>query len=218
MKNVPIRRKQPITFQQLNNIATLLHDSNLLDDILFLSMLTTGFFALLRLGELTDPNDTRLRNRRKTTRRDSVISSSTSIRFILPCSKTDKFFHGNEVILHRNYAPNDPVVFFKRYLSLRDTSFPENSWLWLTSMGVPPTRRWFLSRFHLYFDARYGGHSLRAGGATLLASKGVSFDLIQALGRWSSETFRIYIREHPYIIHHNLHPSPCQPPSHGSGN
>lgn len=90
MKNTPISRKQPITFSQLNHIASQLLDSSQIDDILFLSMLTTGFFALLRLGELTDPNDHRLRNRRKTIRRDSVISDTTSFQFTLPASKTDK--------------------------------------------------------------------------------------------------------------------------------
>ncbi|KAF7761975.1 hypothetical protein Agabi119p4_9967 [Agaricus bisporus var. burnettii] len=212
MKNSPVSRKQPITFSQLNNIASQLRDSPHIDDALFLSLLTTGFFALLRLGELTDPNDHRLQNRRKTIRRDSVISNSSSIQFILPASKTDKFFNGNQVMIHSNHSPNDPISSFHHYLKLRDAAFPNNIWLWLTSQGSPPTRRWFMSRFHLYFDARYGGHSLRAGGATLLASKGISFDIIQSLGRWSSEAFRIYIRQHPSILLQQLHPSPSSPP------
>lgn len=216
MKNTPVSRKQPITFSQLNSVASQLQGSSQIDNTLFLSLLTTGFFALLRLGELTDPNNQRLRNRRKTIRRDSVVSTSTSVQFILPASKTDKFFAGNQVIVHRNHSPNDPVSYFHRYLIICDTLFPNSQWLWLTSAGSPPTRKWFMTRFHLYFDACYGGHSLRAGGATLLAHKGISFDLIQALGRWSSEAFRIYIRQHPSILLQHLHPSPSSPPLHGS--
>jgi hypothetical protein len=38
------------------------------------------------------------------------------------------------------------------------------------------------------------------GGATRLAELGAAPDLIQAAGRWSSETFKIYIRKNPVIL------------------
>lgn len=45
------------------------------------------------------------------------------------------------------------------------------------------------------------GLSMQAGGATSLAEHGVAPPLIQAMGRWSSETFKIYVRKHPVILH-----------------
>jgi hypothetical protein len=45
----------------------------------------------------------------------------------------------------------------------------------------------------------FGLHSPRAGGATFFASFGISEMILQALGRWSSEAWRIYIRDNPTI-------------------
>jgi hypothetical protein len=201
MHGGPVHRKEPITFEQLNVLATHYSSSMLYDDTLFLALISSGFFGLLRLGELTDSNDPRLVNRRKTIRRDSVCLTTSSVSFILPASKTDKFFAGNQVLLQSNSSANNPVTAVSNYLRLRDDRFPDIAWLWVTSAGSPPSRRWFLSRFHIHFDSRFGGHSMWAGGATLLAKHGVPFDIIQALGRWSSEAFKIYIRTHPLLLH-----------------
>ena len=54
-------------------------------------------------------------------------------------------------------------------------------------------------------DHDIAGHSLRAGGATFFAAAGWPDDRIQALGRWSSEAFRIYIRKHPVLMQVLLH-------------
>ena len=41
----------------------------------------------------------------------------------------------------------------------------------------------------------YGTHSLRVGGATSLADAGCPDRLIQTIGRWSSDCYRLYYRE-----------------------
>jgi hypothetical protein len=76
-----------------------------------------------------------------------------------------------------------------------------NPELWLTSLGHVPTRHWFLQRFHHFFSKDFAGHSLRSGGATSLAEAGVNPSTIQAIGRWSSDTFQIYIRKNPVVLH-----------------
>ncbi|KAJ3832035.1 hypothetical protein F5878DRAFT_548726, partial [Lentinula raphanica] len=43
------------------------------------------------------------------------------------------------------------------------------------------------------------GHSVRAGSATFFASLGVSESIIQAMGRWSSDAWKIYIRDHSTV-------------------
>jgi len=52
----------------------------------------------------------------------------------------------------------------------------------------------------LFFATDIGGQSMRAGGATSLAEHGVPPSLIQAIGRWSSDAFLIYIRKNPVLI------------------
>ena len=66
--------------------------------------------------------------------------------------------------------------------------------------GSPLTRYQFgavlskvISKLQLN-TACYKTHSFRIGAATWLARKGVSHDAIKAMGRWSSDAFRRYIR------------------------
>ncbi|PBK83568.1 hypothetical protein ARMGADRAFT_1048413 [Armillaria gallica] len=54
-------------------------------------------------------------------------------------------------------------------------------------------------------DRGFAGQSTCSGGATALAEDGVSPHLIQASGRWSSDTFQIYIRKNPTILQALLH-------------
>jgi hypothetical protein len=55
--------------------------------------------------------------------------------------------------------------------------------------------------FRKYFDKRYGGHSMRTGGTTMLAWNRVEWPIIKAFGRWSSDTFETYICQHPLLIY-----------------
>ncbi|KAF7763527.1 hypothetical protein Agabi119p4_8064 [Agaricus bisporus var. burnettii] len=189
----PVRRKEPITFSQLEDVARLYNnESNSYDDRLFLALLVTGFYGLLRMGELTDPNDPLLINRRKMIRRDSLILTDDSASFVLPACKTGRSFTKKRVSLQSNGSTSDPVAAITTYIRLRDERFQDSSWLWVTSDGIPPTRRWFLSRFHNHFETHREGHSMRAGGATWLAQQGVPFDAIRNAGRWSPSAFRNY--------------------------
>jgi len=62
------------------------------------------------------------------------------------------------------------------------------------------TRSWFIRRLRHHFSSDVGGHSLRSGGATALAEAGVPPHIIQAIGRWASDAFQIYIRKHPVLL------------------
>jgi hypothetical protein len=70
-----------------------------LNDLLFISILLTGFFGLLRLGELTLSDDPLLINLSKTILREALRMTSTTCQFFLPANKTDPFFKGNRVVI-----------------------------------------------------------------------------------------------------------------------
>src|ERR1700729_2661172 len=61
----PTKRKSPLTTALLQSITTNLATSSDHDDMLFLSMLNTGFPGLLRLGEMSVSDNPQLRDFRK---------------------------------------------------------------------------------------------------------------------------------------------------------
>jgi hypothetical protein len=155
----------------------------------------------MRLGELVFPNDHSLDSPRKQSRRDTLEMKSNSVSFQLPYHKADCFYEGSKIIVLSNPTPTNPVILMQRYISSRDSRFPKNPALWLRENGQPPRRNWFLEKLRQHCGPEVGGHSIRAGGATFLAQNGFSLEIIQGLGRWTSETFRIYIRQHPILLH-----------------
>ena len=197
----PTVRKRALTLSDLRTVLSALSLSSSHDDLLFKAMLLTGFFALMRLGELSFPNTKKLRNWKKVTKRSSVVISHDQYEFHLPGHKADQFFEGNRIIVkQKQYTNIDPLTCFVEYIYSRDCAFPLSSPLWLTSKGSVPTRDFFISRLRRFFDRDTAGQSMRAGGATSLAEHGVPPSLIQLIGRWSSDAFFIYIRKSPVLL------------------
>jgi hypothetical protein len=121
-----------------------------------------------------------------------TLPSSSSYPVILPSHKADKFFEGNTIVLMKQPYPNLPTFHhFNNYLSSRDRLFPFSSPLWLSCT-------FFMTRLHQFFSNDVAGQSMRAGGATDLCGSPPS--LVQASGRWTSESFQIYVRKNPYLI------------------
>ena len=200
LKGSAVKRKRALTLDDLARVIDYYSTSTKHDDLLFIAMLLTGFFALMRLGELTFPDDKSLREWRKVTLRNSVRCTNELYEFHLPSHKADAFFEGNRVIVRKDQFRHDPLFHFSRYLASRDRLFPVSSPLWITEKGHVPTRSFFTTRLHIFFDNTVGGQSMRAGGATSLAEHGIPPSIIQPLGRWSSQAFLIYIRKNPALI------------------
>ena len=200
-----IRRKEALTIHDVRFVHDRVRNPHPHDDKLFAALLVTGFHALLRLGDLTFPDDVSIRDWRKIVRRNSLIVSRDEYEFVLPMHKADKFFEGSKVLVRPFTSAFDPCIAFQCYIDSRDQLYPAASPLWLTADGSVPTRSFFISRFRRFFPNSLGGASMRAGGATYLAQLGTPSDLIRALGRWTSDAWQIYIRVHPTLLHALLH-------------
>ncbi|TFY77498.1 hypothetical protein EWM64_g6515 [Hericium alpestre] len=199
-----IRRKEPLAIDNLQGFLQATPQP-MHDDLLFLAILACGFFGLHRLGELTWPDRVQARDWRKVIMRSSVRLDDSTFRYSLPAHKADRFFEGSTIIIAQREGAVDPRSIFTRYLASRDHQFPISPVLWLKLDGNVPSRSWFLSRLHARLSQSFGGHSLRSGGATYFAMQGWPDDRIQALGRWTSEAFRMYIRKNPVILQALLH-------------
>ena len=201
LKSSPTKRKCALTFDDLKKVVLELGNSTSHDDLLFKTMLLMGFFALMRLGELSFPDEKRLRNWKKVTKRSSVIVAGDQYEFLLPAHKADPFFEGNHIIVKKEQrCAIDPLAVFREYITSWDLLFPLSSPLWVMQNGSIPTRQFFISRLRHFFDSNVARQSMRAGGTTSLAEHGVAPALIQFMGRWSSDAFLIYIRKNPVRI------------------
>jgi hypothetical protein len=195
------------------NITHVLHSLNgsfSHDDLLFCAMLVTGFHALMRSGELTVPDNTANRNSQKLTKRHTVRWPTTTLYgFTLPTIKTNPFFEGNHLVIQQLTPELDPRPHFISYLTSYDSSFPLHPELWLTAKGLSPTCSWFISCLHEHFpNLNITGQSMCASSTMCLASTGTAPSIIQAAGRWASNTFQIYIQKNPILLNAMLNSDP----------
>jgi hypothetical protein len=204
----PVNRKLPLSLDDLNTVVDTFRDTTVYDDVLFTALIVTGFKTLQRLTELVWPNTLKHQTYRSVPLRHSLTLAVQSASYTLPHHKTDRLGVGSQILLLAEPSAHfDPLLILRRYISACDHRFPYHPQLWLTNAGSIPTRAWFLHYLRRFFPSTISGHSMRAGGATALAAAGVAPALIQAAGRWSSDSFQKYIRQHPFLLHLLIHAS-----------
>jgi hypothetical protein len=176
-----IHHKHPLALSDLDTVIAHYYLSTPShDDLLFIAQLLTGFFALLRLGEMVFSDSEAICNWRKVSRQHTVHLTDTLFDFVLPYHKANRFFTGNQVLVTRGTSAINPVTHFAAYLRSRDVLLPLHSVVWLCSDGSVPTCAWFLCHLGLFFRSEIRGQSMRAGGATYLAEKGTPLSLISS--------------------------------------
>ena len=195
----PVRRKQPLRTSHLQAFLQIALQSQSYDDLLFITILSCAFYACHRIGELV-PASPPLFDWRKIIKRDTLFFFDNRVQYRLPYHKGDPFFQGTDILLTSQHIV-DPVQTLRLYTACHDQKHGARSPLFLRENGQHPSRAWFEKKFFSagVLDRSFGGQSARAGGATFYANLGISEDVLQAIGRWSSAAWKIYIRDHPAI-------------------
>ncbi|KIM19399.1 hypothetical protein M408DRAFT_32708, partial [Serendipita vermifera MAFF 305830] len=132
-------------------------------------LVLTGFYALMRLGELVVPDQLAKRTFNKIIRRSSLKIDSGQYQFLLPAHKADRFYEGNTILIQSTDTAPNAVPVMQRYVRLRDERFPNHPQLFLRTDGTVPARQFFMDRIREVLPGDVGGHSMRSGGATALA-------------------------------------------------
>ena len=195
----PVKQKHPLSTSDLQTVISAIGSLIHHDDKLFLSMLKTGFHGLMRLGEISFPDNVTQCNYQKVILQHTVDITEKSYLFWLPGHKADHFYEGNLIIIENTTLPTDPYSFFVSYLQSWDTLHPLKPELWLHESGKVLTCSWFMKQLHHFSPADIVGQSMHTGGATYLAEAGVPPNIIQAIGWWASDTFQIYIRKNLFF-------------------
>ena len=198
--------RQPVTIHTLHKICTVLRNGFFGPhvDALMEAACTLAFFGFLRCGEFTT-NSPQFRPDDNLCVNDiSFLSSPDGTQEVLvniKVSKTDPFRKGVSIRLFTTGAYLCPVSSLVRYMSVRNrfTCRPNDPFFVLPDMTVL-SRTKFLDLFHSACSAagissqHLTGHSFRLGAACSAAKANFPDYLIQALGRWRSDCYKLYIR------------------------
>ena len=177
----------------LQHLICIYWSSNIYDEVLFLAQVTLGFSQLLCLAELCVSDNPQLHDSHKLMMHFDIHEFQTWVELLLPGHKADKFFQGSKLIALNNDEPTCPYPWLICYLCLCDGQHSWKPALWLRADGSSPTHSWFTSMLRHHFGSNISGHSMHAGGATVLAVAGVPDDRICAISRWSSDSYQVYI-------------------------
>lgn len=188
----PVVRKLPLCLAHLQSFLNVAHCTGTYNDFMFIVLLTCTFYGCHRMGELVQKNDRSLFDWRKIIKRASLTFESWHAQYCLPYHKGDPFYRGSDVIVTTQDV-TDPVSLLWNYIQLRDGLHGAKAALFLCEDGTHPTHSWFELKFFAVLEHQVGGHSPCTGYATFLASLGIAESIIQAVGQWSLEAWKIYI-------------------------
>lgn len=171
------------------------------EDVTALDCAIVAFWGMTRLAEVTYNTDTGKPAWINSILCQDVVqasSSPTSLTIIIRGAKTAKAGVAQSVLLNKQPNLLCPVTAIERRLK-RMTS-PTDS---LFGFGTEPrfnlTRSRLVNKCSRVWIAHghlgLSGHSFRVGGASLRAALGVSHEDIKRLGRWTSDCYKLYLRE-----------------------
>lgn len=189
-----VKERLPITRPILLKMLGLLDTTTRIGATLHAAF-CLAFAGFLRIGEFTWSKIYQQGDFRQWhMTRGSITFESDRICAQLPASKTDPFRQGVKLTI----ASTGDEACTLKLLQRLYARFP-------TSLHAPlfDTERGFTRQFvtktlreklsELGYKGNYSGHSFRRGAATWASRNGLSEDDIMTLGRWKSDSYKLYI-------------------------
>ena len=198
-KHVP-NQALPMTPEILAELYKLLDldDSN---DVTFWTAILFSFYIMLRKSNIVPTSKSSFDSKQQLTRGD-ITEAPNMLLVTIKWSKTIQTGQRQHVVplLTVPGSPLCPVTIYKRMVSLvpgrqNDPLFSVkkgDKWGPMTYIEYQSKMRSLISSTGRSGKA-YSSHSLRRGGATYLASVGVSKELIKLMGDWKSDAVDKYI-------------------------
>ena len=163
------------------------------DKLMIWAAMLVAFFGFLRISEYVS-DYVRSYDPAFTLCCHDVKVSSWAADIQLKCSKTDPFRQGVTVRLAYNGTALCPITALIKYLRIHPC---RSGPLFQFSDGRFLTRRGFMRVLNTIKPegvVNMSTHSFRIGAATTAAAAGYPKWAIQALGRWSSDCYKTYVR------------------------
>jgi hypothetical protein len=212
-------KRIPFTVNILSVIQAHIDPDDPRDAAIF-ACITTTFYSIARLGEFTVPA-IRTFDPAKHITRDSI--SETTDRNGLPVTK----FHipstkmspveGEDAYWAEQNGPSDPKAALENHFRVNPADNKAHLFAWKHSKGLRPLSKPELVK-RLSSIARAAnlpdlkGHGLRIGGTLEYLLRGIPFEVVKSMGRWSGDAFTLYLRNHAVIIAPYIQASPALEP------
>lgn len=209
----PISSKRPCRAPFTTNILSFLHNVLAKDDpcdAAILACITVSFFCLARLGEFTVPSIKTFDPKRHITRADYKLSHNHEglpvMVFRIPSTKCSP--KGETIQCAPQPDPNlDPRRALENHLQLNPAPESAHLFSWRhPTAGLRPLSRTEVTKKIAAIAKLYPatpnlkGHSLRIGSTLFYLLNNVPFDVVKTMGRWSGESFTLYLRHHALVL------------------
>jgi hypothetical protein len=202
-RGVATKQKRPITVALLHLFHEHVSGPSLEHRVLW-AVMCVGVHGMARLGELLP--DVRVHSSRVLRHSAVTFLSSTQAIIRLHSSKTDPNAKGSVLRLFATGDVTCPVAALQAIWREPKVGVPDGP-LFATTRAQLTRREFIVSlrrvvglteqKHKIGLQRRlFAGHSLRRGGATSLMLRGVPNGVIQLLGRWASDAYRLYL-DHP---------------------
>ena len=194
-----MQQKLPITPHILQRIRLLL-DLHKPCDILFWATCLLAYFGLLRKSNLL-PISAKQFNPSKHPCRGDITKASGGLALHIKASKTIQF--GERIHLlplpYMQGHPLCPVTAITALLCHQPRQLAASSPLLTLPAGQLLTQPAFLSQLRALLQAcglpasDYSGHSFRRGAASAMFQAGLPGEVIQIMGDWKSDAYKLYL-------------------------
>ncbi|KAE8192765.1 hypothetical protein CF335_g5757 [Tilletia laevis] len=187
-------------------LASLKPHFNLHDpfDAAVWALMLSAFWGLARLGELTTKSLAAFTPRTHPTRAHAIphiINNALHFNLHLPWTKTSA--PGGNLIISTQLEPICPVSALQHHFRLNPGA-PTSHIFSHGPNSAPMTRSILTQRIQQAAIAAnqptLPGHSFRIGGCTEFLLRGTSLDAVRIAGRWSSDSWKLYIRRHVELL------------------
>ncbi|KAI0915750.1 hypothetical protein AcV5_010472 [Taiwanofungus camphoratus] len=212
-------KRHPFTIDFITQLRSKLDITLPLDAAVF-ACLTTTFFSMARLGEFT------LTNSKAFDHQTHVTPSDISTRqdrhgldvtvFHIPRTKVAAV-EGEDVYWATQMGLADPAAALANHLAVNKPPRDGPLFARRHRQGMEPlTRSVFLKRLNIAASAlgveSLKGHGIRIGATLEYLLRGVPFDVVKSLGRWSGDSFTLYLRQHAVVMAPYLQGTPILEP------
>ena len=203
------KKRAAITVEYIQNVHLQLSATEPLDVAAF-ACLTSAFWATARLGELTVKNlsafDPKIHVKRSDVKTETDDRNGLRMTTIhVPQTKSSRK-EGEDLYWAMQEGTSDPEKALRSHFNLNNPAAGFHLFGYPNKDGkmIPLTKTTFLKRISDAAEAagmeRMQGHSIRIGSTVEYLRRGLPFDVMKTKGRWNSDAFHGYLRDHSKVL------------------